>query len=1322
MFRKLALPRVYSRSARLRVFLVSVLLLVLPLFIYFSLHISSRTKYFKDRNFRQLNNFGLQIGQRIENLSIAFTNSVENFVRTQQGNSKDLRADFQNYLNILKPDGTYFTATEVQKFSGRKQESDLQLRVTIDVGHEDGKPWLYFDCVGRDKGDIHFKVKTEFDQLIKPLISQTGDDAHGKTDVPDEFDHLIVARVDDSKVLFESANDDLTLTSMDQIPLADSDKTLELKTRGKTTDSVDVTIAGARYKLYEQPIEIALPTIKDTSGSATKDTTTKDTSDSATKDTGASTTLWVICGLVEASRFRYLTWAISHTVLIVSAFFAGLLILSWPFLKLIFIGPKDRLRFAEMLMLAVSVVIAGSLLTFFFLFAVSYLQLESQLNQQLVDLANNFQDNFKQEVEAALTQIDNLDANRSDSGKDTKTKKSDLEKLLDNQIQTNYLDSICPKGVCDPKQNPYPYFKMISWVDKSGMQVSKWSINSQITRFLNVGGREYFSKLTNGSYRELGTQKFWLERITSQNTGGVTVVISKEASAANLVALDTNLMSLTRPAIVAGYGYRIIDANGNVVFPNIKENFFAECENDSRLRSAVTGHLSDSVSVSYLGKDSRVYVTPLQVLPDWTLVVFRDKEPLRSSFSEIVTLSATLFLIYLVPLLLLLAILCIASLVFGKRMKWIWPYDDAAPIYLQSIVVILILIMIAWSISPALSFTKVLVLSLLSVVAVVVMILLLHYKWALKPVVKVTKFLERRWSRVNYRSLYSLSLVMLVLMVAVFPSLTFFRHVYNEEMELFIKYGQVTLINSLNEREERLRAAYPSSIFATKDAADKFLRDRFKNDLDRYYAFFFKTKIDDNGGKASSSGRVTQPTMLSQLRKGLPFSNPTSIVRHGLVANASADGLWNWDSSDTNLTVQAPHGSGNGNAVFNITSNTEQFQLSSLLLCPFIGSMIVVLFLLIRFVLNRVFLLGTIETSPFDPKALTPSGMQKLFLVLGPQYTGREKLLPATDFEILNLRSNCEWPDQASLDKLLEDAESKAIGIDYFEHQIDQPQYNLKKLDLLEKLMNCQGSLLVTSAADPTDYIFEKAGETANGNSDAGPRWASVMSTIWMEYREDSGDPETFRTELAKKQEQSQHKRERKLYGLLIDECAPRACLEQIGREIAQRRDLRTSRPTDLIADVLMQAHTYYKLIWKSCSPGEKLTLTHLALDGFLSINDPDMPRLVRRGLIVRHREIRLMNESFSLFVQEMSRTDKEVELTEGQARSTSSWQYLKVSLSVIVIGLMVFLFATQRDLYNSTLLALTSLAAGVPAVFNFFNLFRRQVGGVGSSPVPPSS
>src|SRR5205085_5473870 len=123
-----------------------------------------------------------------------------------------------------------------------------------------------------------------------------------------------------------------------------------------------------------------------------------------------------------------------------------------------------------------------------------------------------------------------------------------------------------------------------------------------------------------------------------------------------------------------------------------------------------------------------------------------------------------------------------------------------------------------------------------------------------------------------------------------FPSLTFFRLAYDEEMDLFIKYGQVTLVNSLNEREERLRAAYPIGIFDNKEAVKTFLDVRLKEDLDTYSAFFFGTKIEDGSTNIHFTPQPGQRTVLQELRKRLPFSHPSSIVRHGLVANVTADG------------------------------------------------------------------------------------------------------------------------------------------------------------------------------------------------------------------------------------------------------------------------------------------------------------------------------------------------------------------------------------------------------------------------------------------------
>jgi hypothetical protein len=1334
MFRRLRVNRFHSPSARVRVFLLSVMLLVVPLAVYFSLHVSGRTKYYQERNFRQLSNFSRRIGERMDNLGVAFGNVVDKYVKEDKVSSTDIR-EFQDYLNVLKTTSTNFIPTRVTinkaspdtkktnpNTKNASQNTEAQLRVSMRLVHEWGGLWLYFDCA--DSADtIHLTAKTNFDQLIKPLITQATGSGVSKAEMTEEFDHIVIARVDNGKVLFESANDDLTLSSLDATPLADaSDKSLDLKTRSKTTDSIDVTLAGDRYKLYVQPIDITLQTKED--WQTKKDDNTRE--DEKAKEIKGQETHWVICGLVEASRFRYQTWAISHTVLIVSAFFALLLLLSWPFLKLIFIGPKDRLRVAETYMLAISVVIAAALLTFFFLFGVTYTQLEDKFDNQLYYLATNFQQNFQEELGNALTQLDKLDEERKKSGEKPAPKSPKADPAKDG-LRKNLLKDICKGGVCPEQDAPYPYFKMVAWIDDAGKQVAKWSSNNQTTRKLDVANRDYFNKLRNGYYHELNGKNFWIEPVYSRNTGSYTVVISKDTTPDNvvkarMVTLDTSLMSLSKPAMVAGFGYRVIDANGDVVFPNMKENFFAESDHDSRLLSAVSGHLSDFVSVPHLGRDSRVYVTPVARIPEWTLVVFRDKEPLRSSYTEIVALSSALFVIYCLPLLLLVVILVLASMICGKRMRWIWPSADAAPIYVQSIAISLFLMLPGYLLSFRVASTgAILVLSLISSAALLLLVVSLARNWRLKALVKFTSRLEQKRSRINHRSLYSLCMATLFLLIAIFPSMIFFRLAYNEEMDLFVKYGQMTLVNNLNEREQRIRDAYPNSnTFNDEEATKKFIAGRLKEKFDRYSAFFFDTKIDVSSG-TNAPAAETPATVLSELRKWLPFSHRSSILRHGLVTNGSADGLWQWPNGDnTKLTLLTSPGAA-GNAGLSVSSSTEHFVMSSFTLIAFAVVLVGVLWLIVSFILNKVFLIGTVEITKASRRKL--QAFSKLFMVLGAPFTRREeRFLPVTDWKVLDLKDrngDSEWLNTFNLETFLGGESSKPIAVQYFEYQIDQPQYNLQKLSLLEQLSKHNAGVVITSTAEPTDYLFDVNGQASSGNyrtSEAGARWAKVLSNFWVDYREDIGNPRNFKREISRiRKGRSEAKRE--LYKELMTECAPRASLQEIGRRIANRFDFDNSSTDELVREVLVQARTYYRLIWESCSANEKVTLTHLAEDGFLSVNDPDIERLVRRGLIVRQREVRLMNESFRQFVLEHGRSDKEVVFTEGQARKTSSWQYTKVALSVVVVGIMVFLFATQRDLYNSTLVTLTSIAAGVPAVFNFFSLFQRHAAAVSAPP-----
>src|SRR5260370_33943007 len=72
--RTLSIPR------RLRVLVITVLFLLVPFAIYFTLYISNQTSYIANRDFRQLASVSLQVEQRIDNLKEAFGNAVKNTV------------------------------------------------------------------------------------------------------------------------------------------------------------------------------------------------------------------------------------------------------------------------------------------------------------------------------------------------------------------------------------------------------------------------------------------------------------------------------------------------------------------------------------------------------------------------------------------------------------------------------------------------------------------------------------------------------------------------------------------------------------------------------------------------------------------------------------------------------------------------------------------------------------------------------------------------------------------------------------------------------------------------------------------------------------------------------------------------------------------------------------------------------------------------------------------------------------------------------------------------------------------------------------------
>lgn len=115
-----------------------------------------------------------------------------------------------------------------------------------------------------------------------------------------------------------------------------------------------------------------------------------------------------------------------------------------------------------------------------------------------------------------------------------------------------------------------------------------------------------------------------------------------------------------------------------------------------------------------------------------------------------------------------------------------------------------------------------------------------------------------------------------------------------------------------------------------------------------------------------------------------------------------------------------------------------------------------------------------------------------------------------------------------------------------------------------------------------------------------------------------------------------------------------------------------------------------------------------------ISPKNKHLRRLVKRGLIVSDPALRLMDESFRRFVKSVSR-EHEVEAWRQQ-EGGSAWQLLRAPFLLILIGVALFLFITQKEVYHSTISFMSALTAGIAALFRLLGMFHKDKSGASQS------
>ncbi len=138
------------------------------------------------------------------------------------------------------------------------------------------------------------------------------------------------------------------------------------------------------------------------------------------------------------------------------------------------------------------------------------------------------------------------------------------------------------------------------------------------------------------------------------------------------------------------------------------------------------------------------------------------------------------------------------------------------------------------------------------------------------------------------------------------------------------------------------------------------------------------------------------------------------------------------------------------------------------------------------------------------------------------------------------------------------------------------------------------------------------------------------------------------------------------------------------------------SDPRDAaVADA--RADSYFHSLWRYCSIPEKLTLIHVAEEGFANPHLNTVERLVDKGLLVFDPNLKLMSKEFERFVLEKA-ASAPVKTWE-RSNGGFGWARARWIFILLILGGLVLLASTQGAWFKGAAAMLTGVAAALETI-----------------------
>ena len=1250
-------------------------------------YIPRQRDYFMDLRFRALAKIGDQVRTKVDSLLTAL-----DYATKFDGQSA-------KYIAALVPD----------------------LRYTQECG-DSPNPRVQF---GATEDTVRFKSKqgcAAVAALSKVFAQSTSDDL---------FDDVIIAD-SSGRVVYQRSPGSPRIVALGDLKKASPDtKTASGESAGANADNVRYTRFGdSEFALLMQPLRISSTNLPDQT--------------------------LVVCGLVRSQRLAEEARHVPPLYLL--AIFAPLLIvfLSGPFLKILLLTRTGRLAFRDLALLSACAVITAGLLTLLLTSWRVYWTGGGQ--SELEQFAHSLNHHLVCDIKLMQRTLAQLDEERTSNIRRPLTDQTDI--LASNQAKMPPVES-AP-------------FDFVFWTDEDGCQVAKWT-----TKVINTGRVDQSSQQ---HFRDLRAKRFWsidgnpftLQTLISPTTSQLIVVMGmaadgpgrkapcgqapadsgKAQKASRIIesAIVGLLPSVSSTLMPPGAGFAIIDPRGEVIFHSsperdLHENLFDEIRSPSPWRAAVAMGIERSGCAYYRGRKYQFYMQPVTGIAgsSWNIATFRELEPRQAMIGMVWSETLALFLAPLCLLAVALVLLS-AALRVQMRQTWrqqvdfvlirFWPDAARAPVFLRlakELAVLTLLSLLVVILGSAHAYRSAGWLLPFCYVAPAAAITL--------SVFRLRKSDPASWNRVpsgQRQPAYIACVSLLLVLLAVVPTLGLFSICDAFENRLYLMRWQRELVNSWNARRTRIQANINGSP-AFSDNARRLVLDRFSSREKLsgwsgrdYIKHFWGTELSTEPEARNKVDAVPDwwQTLVASIR---PETEQAGAAEAGALAGSLTE------SSPCQWRT-AP---GSSRLILICRSGPAPVEVASTLPATGVGldpPWWVALLVLLGGAyawncraLCRLFLQDfDYSPLPFLPALPAPAAMQSDVLLLGLPLARKDEAVrqwlghapPRVNLYAAHLSES--WLAETITRVQRELTASPALAaqaaaggtttqlaptvsrtrwvhISNLEAKLSEPRDRQIVAGLVENLiaMNIGGArprLIVTSTIDPVfhfDSVLTDERKKIYEHPLAEPELQRISRLLYNFRKAQAPGPADQPPEWATRDDAG---------AAVYEECRHHQALLAVGEEVASSAAL-TPRHEALLARIAERAQALYKLFWACCARSEKLLLIQLAQTGLVNPLCLDtLQALVRKGLILPGSRPRIMNETFLRFL-----TAAEAPATVHQWESEageSSWPVIRNVVLVLIAAGLVVVAMTQREAMQTVTAVLTGVGTVMAVLFRLAGYF----------------